>query len=191
MHWHGHAAFAYLAFAVVRRVTGHEVDEAGVIPALVLGAVSPDLIDKSLAWGLGVLPGGRTLAHSAFTAVGVAAIAYWVGARAGRSSAGLAFAVGFVTHVIGDVYRTAFTSGTTGLLFWPLGPVRIWSGSVSVPGSRTVEWVLLGLAIVTWVAEGFPGRGLSRPAKAFVLGVVLFGVSLSLTGSTGHPQTWF
>lgn len=191
MHWHGHAAVAYLAFALVRRITGHDVDEAGVIPALVLGAVFPDLVDKSLAWGLGVLPGSRTVAHSAFTAVVVAILAYWVGARLDRASAGLAFAVGCVTHVIGDVYRTVLAGGTTGLLFWPFDPVQIWGGSVSLPGPRTVEWVLLGLAVVAWAADDFPGRSLSRPAKAVVLGVVLFGVVLALTGSSGHPRTWF
>ena len=67
-------------------------------PPAVLGALTPDFIDKPLAWVLHVIPGGRYLAHSLTAALLLSAV---LGRLLGWGTA-KGFAVGYLAHLAGD-----------------------------------------------------------------------------------------
>ena len=62
----------------------------------------PDLIDKPLAWRLGVLPAARTLGHSLLTITAVSVLVYAYFERRDCAHVALAFGVGYVTHPLVD-----------------------------------------------------------------------------------------
>ena len=66
-----HLAVGYIAFSVMQRVGGRQGVPALAVVALALGTQLPDLIDKLLGWGIGILPGGRSLGHSLLFALPV------------------------------------------------------------------------------------------------------------------------
>ncbi len=84
----GHIATALVASRLAR---------ADASPA-VLGVLTPDFIDKPLAWVLHVIPGGRYFAHSLTAALLLSAV---VGRLLGRRTA-KGFAVGYLAHLAGD-----------------------------------------------------------------------------------------
>lgn len=116
-----------------------------------------------------MLPSGRSLAHSAFTATLASTVVWTVCRRRGRSELGAAFAVGYASHLVGDSYR-ALLSGryaTLSSLGWPLLPpprfgheggiVDHFRGLSFTP-TFAFQLVLVVLAAVVWVADGAPGR---------------------------------
>ena len=83
----------------------------------------PDVVDKPLAWGLGILPSGRMIAHSVVVAVPI-----WLGIsvyahRIDRQLEGGVVVFGYASHIVGDFYPI-LTLGTEYYffpnLFWPL-----------------------------------------------------------------------
>jgi len=135
----------------------------------------PDLIDKPLAWYLGVLPGGRTLAHSLFAAAAAGAVVLWIGRRWQREEAAFAFILGYITHVVSDieprllvgVLQGDFTQlQWGGYLLWPLYPPPPYpnDGSFAVVFASfefdpytIFQFVLFGFATVVWIATGAAG----------------------------------
>jgi hypothetical protein len=59
-----HAALGYLAYTLYLRGRFNARPVGLPVVALGFGTQAPDLIDKTLAWYVGVLPYGRSLAHS-------------------------------------------------------------------------------------------------------------------------------
>lgn len=170
----GHASTAYLLYALSAR--SREAEPPSHWTVLVLGVASqlPDLVDKSLAWYAGILPGGRTLAHSLFLLVPLSALVYTVARRRNTPEYGVAFAVGVVSHTLLDSVPILWTPSTPweGIL-WPL----LSPGGVSGEGAPSVlalleasatkpyfllEFVLLALALYVWRADGYPGLALLR-----------------------------
>lgn len=74
--------------------------DRGVAPAI-FGGLTPDIIDKTLAWVLGLVPCPRHIGHTA-----LAASLLTVGASAifGRSK-GTAFGAAYLVHLIGDLWH--------------------------------------------------------------------------------------
>jgi hypothetical protein len=165
----GHAALGYLLYVVYvwartrRRPTG-----PGVV-ALLVGTQAPDLIDKPLAWYLHVLEYGRSLAHSVLTGglllLTVVLLLRWRGHR----TVATAFAVGYLSHLVGDSYSFVLAGTWENLAFlvWPLLPIpgveyelegvfaHLTRLDVSVVYS---EGVLLAAGMfVVWLAQGAPG----------------------------------
>lgn len=68
--------------------------------AIILGALMPDVIDKTLRL-IDVFPWGRTVGHSVFFWILVALIAALASER-GRGTALTAFALGGLSHIIAD-----------------------------------------------------------------------------------------
>ena len=96
----------------------------GASLALVVGTQVPDLVDKPLAWSLGVLPTGRSLAHSLLVGpvlVGLAVLLAW---RYRRHTVWPAFAVGYLAHLAGDALYPALRGefASLGFLLWPVVP---------------------------------------------------------------------
>jgi hypothetical protein len=119
----GHAAVGYLVYAVVRRAGGEEwpPDDATAI-ALAVGTQLPDLVDKPLAWSFGVLPSGRSLAHSLLVGGLLVAVVVALARRYGRHERAGAFAVGYYAHLFGDALGPLTSLDVEFLTFlaWPV-----------------------------------------------------------------------
>lgn len=179
-----HVAVGYLLLSVPHRVLTGRSPGDGAALALVAGTQFPDLVDKPLAWTLGVLPSGTSLAHSAFVAVPVVVVVLLVGRRVGRAWTATAFGIGYWSHLLGDVLYPVVLGGGPGYgaVLWPLvGTTRSSppAGSVArflslfadllallaTPAGTyylLAEAALLGTALAVWVADGFPGTGVVR-----------------------------
>lgn len=186
-----HLAVGYLGYAALRRAGGARGPPGGG-PVLALGVATqlPDLVDKPLAWSLGVLPSGTSLAHSVLVAVPGAVVAVLVARRAGAPAYGAAVAVGWLSHLVGDVVYPVLLGGSPAVaaVLWPVVPAPPGAGGGGVlaqarrlfalflaflatpRGWRYLvgEAALLGLAGLVWLAEGAPGvdtvRGVVRRA---------------------------
>ena len=172
-----HLAVGYLAYAVPSRLLGGRVPGNAEILLLAVATQLPDLIDKPLSWGLDVLPSGLSLAHSLFFAVPVTLSLLLLAWRRGLPRLGVAFGVGYYTHLIGDALYP-FLIGRDVLptfLLWPLyyreadvpsaiGQVldlaTVFVAFLGTPRGRlylAFEVLLVGGFLLLWVADGRPG----------------------------------
>lgn len=122
MPW-DHAIVAYIAYSLFLHTVYRDSPTGRDTIIVVFASLLPDLIDKPLAWQFGVFEGGYALAHSIFFAVplslAVVALAY---AR-GRPRIGLAFGIGYLLHLSGDVVPSYITDGELEIenVLWPIG----------------------------------------------------------------------
>lgn len=177
-----HAAVGYLLYWVLLGRRARPVDHAAAL-AVVFGTQFPDLVDKPLSWWLQVLPTGQSLAHSLLVAVPLVVLVTAVAAAAGRTRVGLAFGIGYLAHLPGDVLYPVLIGGqpSVGFLLYPLVPVEPYAvAGVGVRLQSVVENVLpllrspagvayvagdlllVGLAAVVWYRDGCPGLALLR-----------------------------
>lgn len=173
-----HLAVGYLAYSILLRATERRGPAAGGAIAVALGTQFPDVVDKSFAWLTTILPGGQSLAHSllfaipAIVAVGIAA------ALADRTDLGVAFGIGYLSHLPGDVVYPVLLGGDLNLSFL-LWPILAPSGSTPTAVFAYVqelfvkfgallatpqgiyylafEVLLLAVALLLWVYDGTPG----------------------------------
>jgi hypothetical protein len=163
-----HAALGYLLYRLVRdrRELGRPLGPSVI--TLVVGTQLPDLIDKPLAWYVHVLPYGRSFAHSLLTGVPLVLVPVAVLlARRGSREAAIAFAVGYLSHLLGDGYLFVLQGewAALGYLAWPLFPLPSTEveGLVSHFQAITAEphflfgLALTGLATGVWLRDGRPG----------------------------------
>jgi membrane-bound metal-dependent hydrolase YbcI (DUF457 family) len=168
----GHLALGYLWYAVWGRLDA-EVPrtETGAI-AVALGSQAPDL-DKVLAWWFGVVPNGRSLAHSVLIAAVVLVIVRRYAVVRGRSHRGSAFALGYLSHLLGDALYPLLYGNLSALRFlaWPVVPAIEYDQTGGFLAFFTsldfgvTFWAELGLFVVAfavWSADGRPGLGLCR-----------------------------
>ncbi|WP_158056466.1 metal-dependent hydrolase [Halorussus halophilus] len=183
-----HLAVGYLCYSLFARVRYGRAPRAVPVVALAVGTQFPDLVDKPLAWTFGVLPSGHSLAHSALVAVPLALLAVTLGRRAAARNptsdfrgAGTAFAVGYLSHLPGDVFYPVIVGGkpNVGFLLWPLVPAaesptsvgfleivrllfarfvgELFSGAFST--YLALELGLLLCVFALWLADGVPPFG--------------------------------
>ena len=118
----GHLALGYLAYSLGVRHFSERAPTDGAAVAVVLGTQFPDLVDKPLAWTFGVLPSGRSLAHSLFAAALILGLLK-VGLRRTEDAELVnAFGVGYVSHIAGDAVYPLLSGEYSylGFLVWPL-----------------------------------------------------------------------
>jgi len=155
----------------------------GALVALAVGTQFSDLVDKPLAWTFGVLPYGRTLAHSLLIVVPLAALVMFLGQHYGKSRFGVAFTIGMVLHIFSDgLYATV--EGEFADLRYLLWPVYLAPGydteqsfivhfaNLSLSSAVTFEFVLVGAAAVLWWLDGRPGVALIRTTGKRWLGML-------------------
>ncbi len=163
----GHLAVGYLVYTFGSHRRG-EIPTKGPAVVVAVASLLPDLVDKPLAWYLGVLPTGRSLAHSLVVLVPVALAVGLLARRAGRGREGVAFAVGVVTHAAMDALPLLWNGDLSGaFLLWPLRSVDPGPAGTPDPVELLVtqagqpyfllEFVLLGLALAWWHRDGYPG----------------------------------
>lgn len=119
-----HVAVGYIAYSLLSRTPVTRRPGRRELLAVVLGALGPDLIDKPLSWGFRVFADGYSMGHSVLFAVPLAIAAVAVGARVGERAAGIAFGVGYLSHLPADVfYPMVFgREPAYSVLVWPFGP---------------------------------------------------------------------
>ena len=160
----GHLAFGYVLFSLASRAWFDEPPRGPSVYVLVVATQLPDLVDKTLSWVLGVFPTGYSVAHSVFVAVPAGIVVALVAWRRGRPAAGVAFAVGLWSHLLGDVIVGALTPGTYEV---QMGAVEraLYYFAQFVAELRTGEDPTLLLlyfgpflaAFVIWIVDGMPG----------------------------------
>lgn len=171
----GHLGVAYLLISLCARGRTRRPPRPEPVLAAVLGSQFPDLVDKPLAWGLGVLPGGRTLAHSLLIAGAVIGVGYAVAFASHRVETATAFAIGYLSHLVTDlpprvVLGYPFDSE---FLLWPVLPHPTFGYS---------ERVFDPPAIVELVATP-----VVNPLARFLLNGALFALALGLWYVDGRP----
>jgi membrane-bound metal-dependent hydrolase YbcI (DUF457 family) len=164
-----HGAVGYLAYRLAGRQAGRAPDPTAV---LVLGLATqlPDLIDKPLGWYLGVLPGGRSLAHSLLFAGLICAVAYSAARRYRRPRLARVFALGYSSHLAGDAYAHALSGrlealGFLAYPFVPVPPEPPGVGLLSLVSALRLdaflafELLVTAAAVGLWLYDGRPGLG--------------------------------
>ena len=165
-----HLAVGYLCYVVYSRWAGEYPPAGGPVLLAVFAAVLPDLVDKPLA-AAGVVPVGRTIGHSLLLAVPLM-VAVWLAARRiERDDLGVAFGIGYASHLASDVPWHVLSGDyhELGFLLWPITTMPPYTGVKSVGTVAGVEvttlWfeaVLLLAGIIVWWRDGRPGLGLLR-----------------------------
>ncbi|MXV60994.1 metal-dependent hydrolase [Natronorubrum sp. JWXQ-INN-674] len=175
----GHAAVAYLCYTVATRARFDAPPAHIPVLVLVFGSQFPDLVDKPLAWYLGVIPTGRTLAHSLLVLAPLSIAVYALASRYGRSEYGIAFAIGALSHSLVDALPALWgDTASAEHLLWPVTPVepyetgapsvlQLFQDSLGDPYFLS-EFVLAAIAFVLWRRDGYPGLEPFRAALARV-----------------------
>ena len=163
----GHAAIAYICYSVFTRTTLERPPAHLPVLAVLLGSQFPDLVDKPLAWYLGVLPTGRTLAHSLLFLIPVTIAVYLLADRYGHRLSGIAFGIGALSHTLVDAAPALWGGTDPGFLLWPVVPVEAYeSGAPTVTDLFLAslndpyflsEFVFAAIALVLWRRDGYPG----------------------------------
>lgn len=164
----GHLAVGYLVYRGILAVDDGR--RPAPLPVVVLGFATllPDLVDKPLAWYLGLLATGRSLGHSALVLSGVGVVSYVVLRRDGREEIAVGFTVGALSHVLVDAVPSLWDpTNTYRFLLWPVQTVPPSGGGTptltSVFFDAVTEpyflgqFLLFGLAVALWRSDGYPG----------------------------------
>lgn len=165
----GHAAAGYLCYSFATRTWLERTPGHLAVLVLLVGTQFPDLIDKPLAWYVGVLPTGRTLTHSLLVLVPLSVSVLVLTRRAARGEYGDAFVVGALSHVVFDALPALWSATSLNFLLWPtlpLGPhesgapslVELVTESVGEP-YFLLQFGLAAVALVYWRRDGYPGLG--------------------------------
>lgn len=175
-----HAALGYLLYSLGLRAFGRSSPTDVGFYVLLFATQLPDLVDKPLAWGLGVFRTGHALGHSVFVAAPLSLLAAALAVRRDRPRLGIAFVVGYWSHILSDVLDP-LRYGEPPMperALWPLvigGPyeedlglargleyLERFLASLATTDSLTlvVVYLLLPLGTVAlWVSDGMPGLG--------------------------------
>lgn len=176
-----HAAAGYLAYSLSKRARGQTPPAELPTVGLLFGTQLPDLLDKPLSWGLDVFTTGSALGHSVLFAVPLGLLVGVAAVRSERHALGVAFVVGYWSHLIGDVVNPLRDGDPLAVdrVLWPfiaqdpyeqdLGLSRglVYFGdlfeSVLAIDSLTLVGAYLLLPVATvavWLTDGAPGTGL-------------------------------
>ncbi|QCC49267.1 metal-dependent hydrolase [Halobellus limi] len=183
-----HVFFAYVLFSLYVHGRHRERPTDAAVVVLAFGAVLPDLIDKPLAWQFGLFETGYAVAHSVFVVVpalfGLALLAR----RRGSETLTVAFTVGYLLHLVGDVLPASLSRRTVDLspVLWPVSnrpPIDAGGTFAESTLTLLVRYVaqLLTLELtlvvalqlgsvlvgtVLWLSDGSPGlRVLTSPLR--------------------------
>ena len=174
----GHVAVAYLLYRSSTHARFEAPPAHGPVLVVTVASLFPDLVDKPLAWYGGVLPTGRTLAHSLVFLVPLSILVYLLARRYDRGEYGIAFAIGALSHALVDAAPALWRpEAEATFLLWPLLPVTPYeTGAPTVVGLLSdsltdpyflLEFVLLAVALVLWRRDGYPGL---EPIRAWIRG---------------------
>lgn len=175
----GHLAVGYLLYSPAVRLRTGRPPGAHAVVLLALGTQLPDVVDKSLSWGFHVFPQGYAVGHSVFVAIPVGVAVVLAAASRERPAVGVAFAVGWWSHLAGDVFVALATGNPYAFarVLWPVVTLPPYGTEFTAVGRLrylVANWLdLLGTAdsslvlvvyggplvaaFLLWVADGAPG----------------------------------
>lgn len=162
-----HAAFGYIIYSLYTRwQTGHPPIGLTIF-ALGFGTQFPDVIDKPLTWTIPLLPYGRSLSHSLITFTILSLIIWRLVQYPDQRSLGVAFVVGYGSHLVADSIQPVLTGEyfKLGYWLWPLTAVPDGESQSFIRFFLTIEatpMVLFGgvltvVGILLWLYDGMPG----------------------------------
>lgn len=164
MYIPGHLALGYLLVAGKSRARNQPIDvHHALIPALI-GALTPDVVDKSLQF-IGLTPYGRTVGHSIFVLAAIVLVWQWAELRKSRLAAPMGWWVaGITSHLIIDLVNDLFLGiEHTGYVFaawmgWPNTNPDMWQVYYSVENPcldcySSLEVGLLALTLVVGITQ--------------------------------------
>ena len=174
-----HVVFGYVVYSLFCHAYYRDAPGGREALLVAFASVLPDLIDKPLAWQFGVFQSGYAIGHSIFFAGPLAVAAGLLARQWGRTRLGLAFAFGYLLHLVGDVIPIYAEDGVWSIqhLLWPLvvtemnrQPAGLLDGirhqflpyieSISVHDPTPYHLFQVGLALfalVLWLFDGAPG----------------------------------
>ncbi|WP_138798458.1 metal-dependent hydrolase [Halostella sp. PRR32] len=179
-----HLALGYVVYSLL----GHALErkapsDIGAV-AVGVGTQLPDLVDKPLSWGLGITETGYSVGHSLFLAPVVCLAAVALGRRYGDGRIVVAFAVGYLSHLFGDIVYPLFLGRgvAPSVVLWPVvtqPPSNSHLGFVQLVTRYLVRYarqmaaldvtpyllfqLCLGLCVLLlWLYDGMPGAALYR-----------------------------
>lgn len=175
-----HLAVGYLSYSTYIHTVHRRTPEDHATLVALAGVLLPDLIDKPLAWGFGILPAGRSFGHSVLVAIPLVVFVAILGLLLGRLAITSAFAIGYGSHLAGDVVYPLVVKGDLewGFLLWPIIPAESMGGSSTAVLPRvlelfrdfvdflwspagaiylSVEIVVFAVVTLMWIADGTPG----------------------------------
>jgi membrane-bound metal-dependent hydrolase YbcI (DUF457 family) len=168
----GHLAVGYLCLSVAVWARYRVPPRGPTAIAVAIGTQLPDLVDKPLAWRFGVIPSGRSLAHSLLFLAVLATVAWALAVRYDRRLEASAFVGAYLSHVLADAFPAALAGewAKLGSLLWPITPVYQYPDELDYtiigfflelePAALVSPG--LGITIVAlalWVYDGTPGIG--------------------------------
>lgn len=176
-----HLAFGYLLYSISLRALLRRPPGAGAALTLAIATQFPDIIDKPLGWTIGIVP-GHSVAHSLFFAGPLVLAGMILAGRYDRPGVGAVWAIGYLSHLLGDVFSPTSIiemDVSLGFLFWPLIPIPmnthggfvqtlLFYAKESLAYLFTPYGVLfliaevgfLSASIALWMYDGHPGTGL-------------------------------
>jgi len=167
----GHAAVAYLVLTVLAQIHRQELPRRDETVVVLVASQLPDIIDKPLAWTVGVLPTGRSLGHSLLTALVLIAFVAVLAHRHDRHSLAMAFGIGYITHLLTDlpsaVLAGDFSRAT--FLLWPLLPSPVYATEPSFTAHLsvvTLTYSFLAQALAAVVVGTVVSRSLRKKSRA-------------------------
>lgn len=182
-----HLAVGYVLYSGYSRLRHDRSPGSDEAVVAVVASQAPDLVDKPLAWGLSVLPGGRTLGHSLLFGVPVLLAFAVLARRYDRPRLAAAAAVPYLSHVVTDALYPALVPDATvsfGFLLWPLfrgsgsagtgflsrltellANFGMYATSPAGLAYLAFDAVLLGAFVLLWVSDGLPGVAWALPRR--------------------------
>jgi hypothetical protein len=173
-----HVAFGYLLVSLYSHAVRRESPDGRLALAAGLGALFPDLVDKPLSWTFGVFPSGYAVAHSVYVFPTFAVALWLVFRHRGAASLAVAFVVGHLSHLVGDVVYPFLLGDELAVsaVLWPVvtrpaSPteagllartlyylrewiVRLWA--LELGPLLAFELALVGVVVAVWLYDGAP-----------------------------------
>ncbi|WP_435363051.1 metal-dependent hydrolase [Haloarchaeobius sp. DYHT-AS-18] len=172
-----HLAFGYVLYSLSVRFTTGAAPRGDAVAVVGFATLLPDLVDKPLSWTFDITATGYSVAHSVFAAPVLLAAVSLLSRRVDRPHLFGAFAVGYGSHLLGDVVYPAIRGDGFWVhaVLWPVleregaptsGIVanasryfmrflhELLTGGLS--GVLLFELGLVAAVGVLWVIDGFP-----------------------------------
>ena len=165
-----HPVVGYCCYAIYTRWERSEPPSSAPAVVAIVAAAIPDLLDQPL-YHAGITPVGRTIGHSLLFAIPVVALVWFVASRRGQRRLGVAFAIGYGSHVATDIpwHVLAGDFHELGFLLWPITPMPAYSGVKTLGTVGGLEATTLWLeavifvgGIALWWVDGRPGLDVIR-----------------------------
>lgn len=178
----GHLALGYLLYSPAVRLWRKRGPEGLSVVVLAVATQLPDLVDKPLSWVFGLAPQGYAVGHSVFVGLPVALSVGWLLVQRDRAETGLAFVVGYLSHLVGDVLLGLALENPHAVdrVLWPLVTLPPY-GSDRPALARGLEYV------VEWVGMLVATEGYLLPV-VYVGPMVVAALLWLVDGAPGLPR---